>query len=61
MIYCFFVLVVYPDPAQWTGAVLQNPCKIYIRLGREALVLGCNYHPSVSAFSPVLLRLWLVL
>ena len=46
MIYCFFVLVAYP--AQWTGAVLHNPCKI--RLGREAMVLGCNYQSLCLSF-----------
>ena len=46
VIYCFLVLVAYP--AQWTGAVLHNPCKI--RLGREALVLGCHYQSFCLSF-----------
>ena len=47
VIYCFFMLVAYP--AQWTGAVLHNPCNI--RLGREALVLGCKLSVPPSQLS----------
>ena len=47
VIYCFFVLVAYPDSGL-VPCVLHNPCKI--RLGREALVLGCQYQSFCLSF-----------
>ena len=45
-IYSFFLPVAYS--AQWTGAVLFNPC--IVGLGRVALVLGSNYQSLCLGF-----------
>ena len=46
MIYSFFLPVAYS--AQWTGAVLFNPC--IVGLARVALVLGSNYQSLCLGF-----------